>query len=249
METSIDYVSRRGTERGVPDCLVSVAVNLSNHGAFVAECLSSVAAQTHDELELVLVDDGSVDDTSVEARAWLEENSGRFERAVLVRHAARRGPYQARNTGFAFARAPYVFVLDASDIIYPRAIARLFEAATSAGVGAAYSQLEIFGEVSRLGDADTWERELFARGSYVDAMALVSKAAWHAVGGYSPTDAGWEAYDLWCKFIDRGLEGIFVPELLCRKRFHSGSAAKGEHLPTCPSTLQNLISRHPWIQP
>lgn len=246
METQIAFESPAPTGSPPPD-LVTLAVNLHEAGAFVIDCLASVAAQTHRDIELVIVDDGSVDDSAALARDWLERNRTRFARACLVCHPRPQGRYAARNTGFAHARADWVFVLDASDMVYPRAIGRLLESLKPTGVGAAYSQLELFGDIAGLGDADTWERELFARGSYVDSMALVSKAAWQEVGGYDAIEAGWEAYDFWCKFVDHGIEGLFVPEILGRKRRHASLPAKGLHRPESPAVIRTLTARHPWI--
>jgi glycosyltransferase involved in cell wall biosynthesis len=231
----------------VPANLVTVAVNLRDAGPYLVECLASIAAQTHADLELVVVDDGSRDNSAALARDWLETNHARFAGVFLLRHAEPQGPHAARNAAFARARADCVFVLDASDMLYPRAIGRLLEPLRATGAGAAYSQLELFGDVRGLGDADTWERELFARGCYVDAMALVSKAAWQKVGGYDAIEAGWEAYGFWCKFVENGIEGLFVPEILGRKRRHPSLSAKGLHRPDQPALVQTLTARHPWI--
>jgi glycosyltransferase involved in cell wall biosynthesis len=228
--------------------LVSVVVTLFNYARFIDECLGSVAAQTHRRLELIVVDDASTDSSAEAAQAWLAAHAARFERTLLIRHRENQGLSQARNTAFEAARADPVFVLDADNAIYPRAIARLLEAMEDTGAGVAYSQLEWFGAVARLGYADVWDRELFKPANYVDAMALVSKAAWAKAGGYAHLDIGWEDFELWCRFVEEGIEGVFVPEILCRYRLHGGSMLRTETDPRTLRIAQRLMSLHPWLR-
>ncbi len=228
---------------------VCVAVSLYNYARFLPECLDSVAAQTHAPLELIVVDDASQRDDSQEvARAWLTANRERFSRVLLLGHKRNQGLAQARNTAFAAARAPHVFVLDADNSLYPRAIERLHRAISGHDFAAAYSQLEFFGARQCLGTADVWDRARFQHGNTIDAMALVSKHAWQRVGGYTHLDGGWEDFDFWCKFIDHGLTAAFVPQILCRYRVHPSSMLRTEHLDHSAQLAVLMVLRHPWLQ-
>ena len=229
-----------------PPDLVTVAVSLFNYEKYVADCLDSVLKQQQENIDLIIVDDASNIDGSLEtAKQWLETNHARFCRSLLVRHTRNQGLAQARNTGFALSRTDPVFVLDADNQIYPRALSRLL-GFLEEGYSAAYSQLEFFGDEKRLGYADFWTKEFFKKGNYVDAMALVSKAAWHRVGGYTHME-GWEDFDFWCKFIDAELEAIFVPEVLGRYRVHSSSMLRTDTVAASQRLQTAMIFRHPWI--
>lgn len=230
------------------DVLVSVLVTLFNYAGLVTRCLDSVAAQVHPRLELVVVDDASTDGSAAEVEAWMRAHADRFERALLVGHATNQGLPQARNTGFEQAAADYVFVLDADNELYPRAIARLVEPLVDGGFAVAFSQLEKFGATSRLGFADVWRPDLFKPANYVDAMALVSRAAWAHVGGYAQLDLGWEDFDLWCKFVEHGLEGVFVPEILCRYRVHAASMLRTQTDLAEARIVDIMMMRHPWLR-
>lgn len=229
--------------------LVSVVVTLFEDECFLAECLDSVAAQHHPRLELIVVDDGSADGSAMLARHWLEHNAARFARAILLKHAQNQGLSQARNTAFEAALADHVFVLDGDGILYPRAIGRLLESIEETKAGVAYSQVALFGEQTRLGLADEWRRDFFEKGSYVDAMALVSKAAWKAVGGYTHMDLGWEAYEFWCKFIEHDIEGLFVPEILCRRRVRHSAMPQDKADHRSSRLTNKMMLLHPWLQP
>ena len=227
--------------------LVTVAVSLFNYDAHIVECLDSVAAQDHGAIELIVVDDASSDESAVTAARWLEDHSARFTRTALLRHAVNEGLAETRNTAFARASADYVMVLDADNGLFPRAIGRLLESAVDADAALAYSQAALFGDVQTPGYADVWTPERFRRANYVDAMALVSKAAWAQVGGYQHLEHGWEDFDFWCCFVEAGLTGVFVPELLCRYRVHGGSMLRTRTDPGRDGVIAQLSYRHPWL--
>lgn len=228
-----------------PGQSVSVAVSLYNYGSFVEACLESVRAQTHADLELIVVDDASSDSSLALAEVWLGRNTERFERVLLLHQPSNQGCAAARNIAFDQARSEFVFVLDADNLLYPRAIARLHEVLRERSYGAAYSQLEYFGLQRCLGKADLWSPKILARRNYIDAMALVAKRAWRTVGGYDDFDA-WADYDFWCKFVENGLGAAFVPEILCRYRVHGASmlqASRADH----NDLIVEMSLRHPWL--
>ena len=106
---------KRGT---VPS--VTVAISLYNYEQYIIECLESVKSQTISNLDLVIVDDCSIDSSLQLARNWLFKYGDRFNKYMLVHHKSNRGLSSTRNTAFTMARTKYVFVLDADDLLYPR---------------------------------------------------------------------------------------------------------------------------------
>jgi glycosyltransferase involved in cell wall biosynthesis len=231
-----------------PRDTVTVAVSLFNYARFVGECLESISAQTHPHIDLVVVDDDSRADNSLElARDWLQRNADRFTRASLLKHADNQGLAEARNTAFEWARTDPVFVIDADNQIYPRALGRLHEYVEFREFDAAYTQLELFGEQRRIGLADIWAKRFFRSRNYVDAMALVSKRSWEQVGGYSPME-GLEDYDFWCKFVDMGLKAIYIPEILCRYRIHGSSMSRTAMAAAEERLKVRMTMRHPWLE-
>ncbi|MGU3539573.1 glycosyltransferase family 2 protein [Methylobacterium sp. A54F] len=218
-----DVLLAHGSEDAPAEGAVTVAVSLFNYADYVLEALESVRAQTHGPLELIVVDDASTDAGVAQVRTWMEAHRWRFGRMRLVRHTENAGLPQARNTAFALARTDHVLVLDADNALHPPAIAKLHRAIRRGDYGLAYAQIEQFGAGRSIGQAWAWDADLLGRGNYVDAMALVARAAWARAGGYAALDLGWEDYDLWLTFAGAGIRGIFVPEILCRYRVHAAS--------------------------
>jgi len=90
--------------------LVSVIVPFYNRSSELFDTLKSLAQQTMDDFELVVVDDASREDPTPIIRSHMNERKAR-----IVRHTANRGPSSARNTGIDIARGKYVAFLDSDD--------------------------------------------------------------------------------------------------------------------------------------
>ncbi|MGP4095643.1 glycosyltransferase family 2 protein [Nonomuraea sp. KM90] len=100
--------------------LLSVVVPFYNVEPYITECLKSLAAQTLDDLEVILVDDGSVDGS----RRVAEDFVARDERFVLIGQR-NLGPGPARNQGIRQARGTYLAFADSDDVVPPEAYERL----------------------------------------------------------------------------------------------------------------------------
>ena len=98
--------------------LVSVAIPAYNHSAFIEACLYSVCAQTYPELELVLIDDGSTDNTFEIARRFLETHPDRFRRVILER-VENRGVSANSNACIETCRGEWVHLLGSDDVLHP----------------------------------------------------------------------------------------------------------------------------------
>ncbi len=108
---------------------VAVVVAAYQHGRYLADALRSALEQDPRPAEVVVVDDGSTDDTAAVA--------ARFAPRVRWLPQRRQGARAARNTGLAATTAPLVAFLDADDWWAPGALGRLADALTAPGVGLA----------------------------------------------------------------------------------------------------------------
>jgi len=248
-ETRIHRAVETGHGRG--RAAVTVAVSLHNYGQFIAQALQSVAAQSLEALELLVVDDASTDDGGARAARWLARRGDRFVRACLLQHDVNAGLAAARNAALVDAQAPLFFVLDADNALYPRCLERLASAlAASPRSAFAYPLIEAFGDVPGVMGTPVWSPGRLAHGNYIDAMALVRTARLREVGGYSYMSVtGWEDYDLWCRFAERGWSGVRVPELLARYRTHGASMLNTttRRRERAATLIDEMTARHPWL--
>jgi len=169
--------------------LVSVIIPAFNAEADIRQTLQSVLAQTYQEIEVIVVDDGSSDDTS----AIVEEFVRRDDRFQLVRQS-NGGVGAARNTGIRTARGKYIAPLDADDLWFPekleQQVARMEECGDETGLVYCWSTLiDKHGEFKGNGHTHTFEgrlrhflvfRNIIANGS----IPLYRAAALEKVGLY-----------------------------------------------------------------
>jgi len=95
--------------------LVSVVVTAYNHGRYIQETLRSVFAQTYSNFEVIVVDDGSTDDTPMKLQA--------FNDRILYFHQENQGVAASRNTGIQKARGEFIALLDGDDLWEPGKLA------------------------------------------------------------------------------------------------------------------------------
>ncbi len=234
------------------DAEVAVAVTSWNYQRFIGEALASVAAQTLDKLELVVVDDGSTDGSIGVLLDWARAASGRFTRIRIERTRRNAGLGPTRNAAFGASHAPYVMSLDADNLLLPSCCETLLALAETADCAFAYSTIRQFGDLDTPISVGPFDPAALVRGNYIDAMALVARWAWSAAGGYydNPGAIGWEDFDFWCRLAELGQFGVWHPEPLCLYRAHGGSMTnrRTEQEANKRALVPLLERRHPWLR-
>ena len=146
-------------EHGRP--AISVIVPAYNAGRCLTACAASLFGQSFGDFELLLIDDGSTDDTA----AVMAELARRDARVRLLAHEKNRGLSAARNTGLAEARGGYIAFVDADDEVLPAYLERLYALCASRNVRMAACNHTIVrgGRRTKRFDADAGEKEMTAR--------------------------------------------------------------------------------------
>ena len=101
---------------GEPAPLVSVIMPVYNGERYLAEAIESILTQTLSDLELIVVDDCSMDGSAAIARDY----AGRDERVRMIQHDRNRGSASARNSGVAASRGQFIAAMDSDDISLPQ---------------------------------------------------------------------------------------------------------------------------------
>ncbi|TAK26073.1 MAG: glycosyltransferase [Chloroflexota bacterium] len=205
---------------------VSVIIPTFNYGHFICQAIDSVLNQTFDDLEIIVVDDGSSDDTV----ARIGQYGGGRVRLIQQDH---RGPSAARNRAYPETTGEFVAFLDADDLWLPDKLERqipLLEADERVGLvaGAYYLQIDATGE--------RFERQSPLRGDvlrYVAVENIVSGSATTAlmrrsvldrVGPMDESLRACEDWDLWLR-IARVSHFAYVDAPIAVLRRHSGNSS------------------------
>jgi len=191
----------------LPAVTVSVVIPAYNRAHLLGPAIESVLAQTYKDLEVIVVDDGSTDETAAVAQRYAAQPGGR----VRVIRQANQGVSAARNSGCRAARGRYIALLDSDDLWKPEKLARQVPALEhDPGVGMVCSMADIV-------DADNQRvlglkprqrpgatlRELVRTGSAAPSTFVFRREALEEVGGFDPQIQGLEDLDFCFRLVRR----------------------------------------------
>ncbi len=206
--------------------LVSVVIPTYNYGRYICETIESALGQTYSPIEIIVVDDGSTDDTR-------ERLTGYGDRVRYI-HQRNRGPAAARNTGIQAARGEFVALLDSDDLWLPDKLERQVTVGVhqpNIGVVATEGfaidetgrRLDYVAECcSRDGFCELTARDLLEFGAFSPSSVLAHKGALLAGGGFDEGLKGPEDMEMWVRIAAR-IRVVRLNATLTAQREHSGS--------------------------
>ncbi len=225
--------------------LVSVVIPTHNRGDLISETIGSVLAQSYGNIEIIVVDNGSTDDTegvikkinAPNLRYIKQENSG--------------GPAGPRNKGVRRSRGEYIAFLDSDDIWLPDKIERQVEVLEkNPGVGLVFCQCRLFGEEyhgKEIYPAKAYSGDVFdkiIRGNFVPTVSVICRRNALLETELFDESSGlraFEDYELWMR-IARKHHFYFINEPLCLLRMHSQNLLGGDNLKSHLGAFRALCS-------
>jgi glycosyltransferase involved in cell wall biosynthesis len=222
---------------------VSVIIPCYNLGRYVGEAVESVLAQTVQDFEILVVDDGSTDRHTQQLLAsppWP---------GVTVFRTPNGGVGRARNFLIERARGSFLCALDADDRLHPEYFERTLAAfARDQSLTFVSTHMQMFGDDDRRWPPDArCDLAALLVDDPVFCAALVRRAAVVAAGGYDTgmPAQGNEDWDLWIRLLEAGGRGTILPEVLFYYRRRRGSmcdeCTSGEtHL----ASMEYLFRKH-----
>lgn len=209
---------------------LSILLPVYNAAPYLEQCLDSLARQTFADFEIVVVDDGSTDDSA----AILRQRARREKRLRISRHE-HRGLIETLNAGLQGCQGDLVARMDADDIAHPRRLELQTRMLESPGGPDIVSSLVAHFPRQSLGAGfqiyEQWLnslvthedifRERFIESPLPHPSALMRRQDLSEIGGYR--DEGWpEDYDLWLRLSAAGKTFEKVPRVLYLWRHHEG---------------------------
>lgn len=201
--------------------LLSVIVPTFNGATTLVEAIESIRAQQV-SVEIILVDDGSTDDTP-----QLIETLAHADDVIAIRQD-NRGPAAARNSALPFARAPFLAFLDDDDVWLPSKLARqlaLLEQHANAAIVIGHTAFQSLDPAT-----NTWTPVAEPRLLYHLGAALVRRETFERIGAFDPDLHSSEDVDWFLRVRDAGLEMIAVPEVVQFHRRNGANMTRGKDL-------------------
>ena len=201
---------------------VSVIIPCFNQGQFLREAVDSVVAQTFDDLEIIIVNDGSDDEQTLSVFDDLK-----VDRARII-YTENQGLPNALNNGIEVSKGSYILPLDADDRLDGSYIAKavaVLESDEEAGI--VYCQAELFGEENGRWELPEYRFPDILLGNVIFNSSLFRRSDWETVNGYNANmSRGLQDYDFWLSLIELGRTVVCIPEVLFFYRKHPGSKSR-----------------------
>ena len=187
---------------------ISVVIPCYNQSQYLVECIESVLFQTYKPHEIIVVNDGSTDDTRYVTMQYPE---------VKYIEQVNKGLSSARNTGLMNMTGDWFFPLDADDKILEnclKVVSDTIENNSKADVIApSFKEFGVRNNEILLMPNPTIED--FKTANRIGYFSAIRKSKLLGIGGYNPKMIwGWEDYDLWFDLLSRGAKIITIPEKL-----------------------------------
>jgi glycosyltransferase involved in cell wall biosynthesis len=216
---------------------VSVVIPTYNRSGVLGRAIDSVLAQTHEKLELLVVDDASTDSTAKLVKDYDDP------RVRHIPHQKNRGANVARNRGILASRGEYVAFLDDDDCWKPPKLEKQVEvfASSTTQLGLVYTGREVYdaeGYVNKNLPSDDGEvfDSLLRRNFIPSETPLVRRACFSESGLFDPNMKSCQDWDMWLRIAQRYLVG-YVPEVLAETHRDSKNRISDDFGRKCQGTI------------
>jgi GT2 family glycosyltransferase len=233
---------------------VSIIIPAYNQARFLAAAIESALGQTHPDVETVVIDDGSTDNTP--------EVAGKFQARPSFKYVRQdnAGLPGARNRGVRESSGEYLCFLDSDDFYHPEKAARqaaLLDAnpdvafvycdvATVDENGQHVPEQDSISELPRQLSGDIFPA-LMMGGYFPPHAVMIRRSVLEAVGGFDPALGGHADYDLWLRVAGAGHRAVFQDVKLAFYRTHATSMSRdGAHMAeTRRATFRKIARLYP----
>lgn len=195
--------------------IISIIVPCFNYAHFLAESIQSCLNQSYSAMEIIVINDGSTDDTSAIASQF----------PVKLIEQPNKGVASARNSGVAMAQGEWILPLDADDVLHPNMLEKMC-AVEDDIIGVGQQQ---FGESNQVFASQSIHPNLdeIKAINSLNYCSLYRRSMWEVLGGYDNEVNGCEDWDFWIRAIKKGYTATVIPDLLFFYRIHKNSLSKG----------------------
>jgi len=203
--------------------LISIIMPCYNAEAYIEQTLINVFEQTYGNVELIVVDDGSTDNSPT-----LLKNAANNYPGLILLHQSNKGPYPARNLALQHAKGEFIALLDADDYWSEDCLEKLHSALVSANADVSYCGWQNIVENGQ--DGPRYVPPAYEQGNIHEAFlngcpwpihaALTRKSVVDKVGGFSERRFSAMDYDFWIRISAVTQNIVLVPEVLAFYRWH-----------------------------
>lgn len=214
---------------------ISIIVPCFNQGQYLEDCLESAYNQTVPAHEIIVINDGSTDNTREIAERYMFKEFPGIESPVRVINQVNKGLSAARNAGIMAATGDYILPLDADDMLKENAIERLTQEIQRTDADIVAPSFKEFGMSDREVILGGFTMDDLKAANRLGYFCAIRRSALLETGGYSPKmKFGYEDYHQWFDLFTRNKTIAILQEVLVMYRvkeksmIHDAQAHHGE---------------------
>ncbi len=209
--------------------LVSIIIPCYNHATLLREAVESVASQTYQNWECIIVNDGSSDDTSNFANYLIQLYP---QKSLRLIDKPNTGPADSRNVGVQQSSGKFILFLDADDKLHPKFIEECVEILLAKPqVGFVYTDVQHFGANCDLVTHGDFDANRFLRDNQAPATSLFRREIYEQVGGLKKVmKLGCEDWEFWVSAYEKGWLGDRLPKPYLYYRQHSDGSSRTQKM-------------------
>lgn len=204
---------------------ISIIIPCYNQAEYLEDAIESAYHQTKPPHEIIVIDDGSTDNSLEVACRYQFAHLPGIQSPVKVIHQVNKGLSSARNTGIMAATGDYILPLDADDILIENAVERFTHfTITNPSMDVIAPSFECFGIKSQKVELGGFGIEDLKTANRLGYFSLIKRSVLVECGGYSPKMKwGFEDWHLWFDIFRRGKSFLVIQEVLVRYRVKENS--------------------------
>jgi len=189
--------------------MISIIIPLYNRANTITKTLGSLQKQTYQDFEIIIVNDGSTDDSEKIVTKYLKQNQ--FKQNIFFFNQLNQGAPAARNRGFRESNGEYLLFCDADAVLVPDALEVMLSGLKQhAEASYAYSS---FNWGKKLFKLDEFNAERLKKMPYIHSLSLIRRQDFPA-GGWDETMKKFQDWDLWLTMLKQNKIGLWIPRVL-----------------------------------
>lgn len=214
--------------------LVSIIIPVYNAEIYISDTISSVLAQTHQDWEMIIVDDGSTDNSLTKIKQYSQNDS-----RIKIILKTNSGVSDSRNAGILISKGDFIAFLDADDVWLDANLEKKIEYLKSNNAHVVYSDCEVIDENSNAKnrlfetkEKPTLDDILLLEGNYITAPSgtIFKKEVFNTIGLFDEKLSNNADQDIWIRLLTNNFEIALLNNKLWKYRVHSNNMSSNIQL-------------------
>lgn len=200
---------------------VTIVIPSYNYGEYVAEAIDSALTQTIAPTKIIVIDDGSKDNTKAVLDGF------KHNPLIEITYKANSGAIDTKNLGIKLSKTYWTVFLDADDKLSKNFLERTLKTSKKGLYDIVYTDMRLFGAIDDTFKARPFSVHTLLKSNYINNSALIKTSLLKQVGGYKKEmDHGLEDWELYITLVEAGAKPKYLPLPLVRYRQHEGSLSR-----------------------